>query len=383
MSGIFSLPKFPDDLDTNNELYHVFNASESPLRLDFSMSDDKIHVVPRKWEEPEIWYKGSGIINVEGELIHYAGVLTEEDPSAPNPVDPQYRFFDDPNISEELKNKYKRVIAFTDLTRGINLSSPRFHSKGEWVRGYVMAEHHNALMSAILGAENLIGIDASIDHNSIDYKLRDLSELVDEIDDEECPYGVFWYEILNTTGTTKTVQFHINIIGDYESFQFVPKQGTTPIEEDFNPVFTYGSTEEIGASLTVLKIDCCACITENNVPCEPCQFDPLLDDIPILDLPVIDSWSLPSFTCDVDCVLECPEIEPCLTPSCPTLPTWPETVVITGFPTEISITIPELTVTAPTVDVNVNVNVDWAGSTEDDGGEGACFRLIPCHSVTS
>lgn len=381
MTGIFSLPKFPDDIDTNNELYHVFNTSESPLRLDFSMSDDKINIVPRKWGEPEIWHKGSGIINVEGELIHYAGVIIEEDPNAPNSVNPQYRFFDDPSIPEETKNKYQRVIAFTDLNRGINFTRPRFHSKGEWVRGYVMADHHNALMNAILGVENLIGIDNSLDHSSLDYKLRDLSELVDEVEDEECPYGVFWYEILNTTGTIKTVQFHINIIGDYESFKFVPKQGVTPVEEDFNPIFTYRSTEEIGASLTVLKTGCCSCITENSVPCEPCQFEPLLDDIPILNIPII-VIEPPHFACEVDCKLECPEIEPCLTSACPDLPTWPETVVITGFPTEISITIPELTITAPTVDVNVNVNVDWAGPSEE-AGEGACFRLIPCGSVTS
>lgn len=374
--------KFPDKIDTDLELYNVFNTSESILRLDFSYCDDVIHIVPREWSSVEIWDKKSGILNIEGELIYYSGTIAEEDPNPPLSIDPNFRYFDDPNISEEEKNKYKRVIAFKHLRRDPNQTRFRSHLKGEWVRGYVMAEHHNALALAILGCESLIGIDNSLNHSSLDYKLRDLQDLVDDIDDEECPYGVFWYEIINTSGTTRTVQFHISIIGDYESFQFVPKEGATPIENDLNPIFTYGSTEEIGASLTVLKEDCCSCITENSVPCEPCQFDPLLDDIPILELPIIDQWNPPSFSCEVDCNLECPESPPCLTPACPTLPTWPETVVITGFPTEISITIPEFIITAPTVDVNVDVNIDWAGP-QDDSGEGACFRLVPCGSVTS
>ncbi len=382
MTNSFSFPKFPDKIDTNTELYNVFNTSESLLSSNFSVDDSVIYIVPREWSSPEIWDKNSGILNIEGELVHYSKTITEEYPYPPPAIDLNFRYFDDPNITEEEKNKYRRVIAFTDLTHGFNWTPSRLHLKGEWVRGYVMAEHHNALALAVLGCESLIGIDNSSDHNSLDYKLRDLQNLVDNIDDEECPYGIFWYEIIDTVGMSKTVQFHISIIGDYESFKFVPKEGATPIENDLNPVFVYGSTEEIGASLTVLKEDCCACITENSVPCEPCEFDPILDDIPILELPIIDSWTPPSFVCDIECNLQCPECAPCLTPSCPTLPTWPETVVITGFPTEIAITIPELNITAPTVDINVDVNVNWAGP-QDEEGEGACFRLVPCGAVTS
>jgi len=79
MTSIFTLPKFPDKIDTNLELYHVFNTSESPLRLNFSIDDDTIYITPREWSSPEMWDKNSGILNIEGELVHYSKTITEDD----------------------------------------------------------------------------------------------------------------------------------------------------------------------------------------------------------------------------------------------------------------------------------------------------------------
>lgn len=389
---------FPQALDDNVNLMEVFNHSESALTRDFTIDDDIIYITPRDWGTARIWSFDGGLINIEGENIYYKEVELENHPNPPR-LESGPDFFDNPNISEETKNEYRRVIAFKNLVRisGYNSIPSRSHAKGEIARGYVMSDHHNNLKQAIMGIETLIGIDNSSDKTSIDYRLRDLEELTIEKDDIDCPYGVFWFKILEESQSSITVQFFINIIGDYESFEFVPKEGETPITNNFSPIYTYkkndfnrtnsnafiaNSNTPIGASLVVNRGDCCACISTTDVPCEPCEFEAALDDLPILTCPEIESWEVPSIT------FECPEItcqvaeyEPCTTFTCPEV-TFPTTIEITGL-SEISITIPEIVVSADIPPVTVDINVNWIGGTDDDTGEGACFRLVPCGGTTS
>jgi len=368
---------FPDTLDDNTNLFHVFNTSESKLDRNFGIDDDIIYIEPRSWDDPEKWYFYGGLINIEGEVVYYKEVEYEEHPNPP--VVSGIRFFDDPNVSDEDKDSYRRVTAFKNLVR--NADQARTHLKGEWARGYVMSEHHNALRNAISGAETLIGIDNSLDHTSIDYRLRDLQELNPEKDDINCPYGVYWYEITNDPekdNGNKNVTFHISIIGDYETFEFVPEPGADPIIDDLNPTWEYSSGEEIGASLTVHRGDCCACISENSVPCEPCEFDGALLDIPILNCPeiIIPELPNPCPECEVCTIVEC---TPCTTTSCPT---GQDTTVISTFTYNINITIPPIVITAPTAFASATAYINW--EPPDSGtGEGACFKLVPCQGTTS
>ena len=369
-------PHFPDMLDNDINLFHVFNTSESKINADFSVDDDIVYIEPRKWDENEKWHFYGGLINIEGEVIYYKEVEYEEHPDPP--VVSNVRFFDDPDVSEEDKNSYRRVTAFKNLVRDKNYV--RTHLAGEWARGYVMAQHHNALRGGILGAENLIGIDNSTDHTSIDYRLRDLQELNPEKDDLDCPYGVYWYEITNTPeedGGVKDVTFHISIIGEYESFEFVPKEGVEPITDNLNPEWTYSAGEEIAASLTVQRGDCCACISENGVPCEPCEFEGALEDLPILECPEVIIPEIPIEPCECP-TIDCPEPTPCTTITCE------ETTCETApsFTYEINISIPPITIPTPSAFATATAYINWEPPNQETG-EGACFRLVPCGGTTS
>lgn len=371
--------RFPDELDNNESLFEVFNMSESVLSKDFNITDLEISIVPREWNTTQLWSHYGGFLNIEGEIIYYKSVEFENHPNPPSSTNPQVTFFNDNNITEEEKNKYRRVTKFKNLIRYAN---SRNHVIGESIRGYVMSQHHNALKDALLGIETLIGIDNSFDHLSLDFRLRDLEELNVEQDDINCPYGTFWYEILSSDDFNKVVQFHISVIGDFDSFEFLPKENSTPITNDLNPIITYNNNEEISASLKVTRGDCCSCSSEGTILCEPCEFVPILDDIPILECPTIEPFEVPSFNCDCSVTIDCPECEICTTPTAVTFPSIPETIVLTGFPTEIIVSVPEITVPSITTAIDVNINVDFSGP-RDDAGEGACFRLVPCGGTTS
>lgn len=376
---IFPTPLFPQELDTNQNLFEVFNTSESYLIQNFTLSDTEINITPRDWNVPQLWSHDGGFINIEGEVIYYKSVELENHPNPPSSNNPQFTFFNDPSISEEDKNKYRRVIKFKNLVRSTN---GRFHVKGESVRGYVMSQHHNALKDAVLGIENLIGIDNSFDHQSLDFRLRDLQELNVEQDDLDCPYGTFWFQILEQDDFSTTVQFNISIIGDFEEFEFKPRENDDPITNNLNPIVVYNNNEEINASLKVIQGDCCSCVSEGAVACEPCEFEPIIDDIPVLECPAIDPFEVPAFNCDCSVTIDCPECEICTTPTAVEIPNIPDTIVLTGFPTEIVITVPEITIPSITTAIDVNINVDFAGPP-DDTGEGACFKLVPCGGTTS
>jgi hypothetical protein len=386
---------FPQALDSTENLFEVFNTSEAKLIQDFGLQDDIVYIEPRSWSEPRKWSHSGGFVNLEGELLYYKEVVLE---NSPNPPDTGSDFFSDPDILDQEKSEYQRVTAFKNLVRiqGYSSTGPRQHFKGEWARGYVMAEHHNALKQAVLGAETLIGIDNSVDHQSIDYRLRDLADLDAEPDDTDCPYGVFWYKVLSETTATVTVQFFITIVGDYDSFSFKPEEGATPIDNDFSPTYTYNklnlnpdtsansfitdSSSPAGVSLVVNKANCCACISSSDVTCEPCEFDAILPDIPTLSCPQIQTWEVPSisFECpDITC--DVAEFTPCTTNTVqPTM----TTIVVTGI-TEINVNIPEITIPPLSSNVTVDINVNWLGNDDNSDAEGACFRLVPCQSTTS
>lgn len=376
-----SQPRFPTGLDDDFTLYHVFNTSEAALSSPVGVYDDEISIEPRGWSDPEVWAATGGIVNIEGEIVRYSSVITEER-TPPPPVDPNFSFFDDPNVADEEKSKYKRVVGFSGLERGIGATSARQHFEGEIVRGFVMAEHHNALGAAIIGAESLIGIDNSTDHDSIDYRLRDLEELVVENDDIDCPYGVFWHEELSRDGFSKEIQFHVTIIGEYERFELTPRPGADPVIDVLDPVVRYGLGEEIKATLTVFLDRCCACVSSGDIVCEPCEFDALLEDIPLLPCPDVIIPEMPGVTvdCEVTCEV-CETCEECITPTCPEIGTQPDTSIIEPFDTVRNI---EITVNTQTVDVNVSVDISWKTDYISPGDEsGACFMLVPCGGTTS
>jgi hypothetical protein len=385
-------PRFPNSLDDNNTLFEVFNTSESELSQNFTVEDDTLFIKPRSFSESEKWSKESGVLNLEGELIYYSGVITEDNPNPSPSNNPNFSFFDDPSISDEEKNEQRRVTAFTNMIRGLGSVNPRIHLSGEIVRGYVLAEHHNALLQSMLGVEELIGTDNSTDHLSLDFRLRDLEELIVERDDLDCPFGVFWFEIIDSNAQQDTVQFHITIIGSFDRFEFIPEDEAEAVTDDLNPIFTYGTGVDIEATLKVFKgTKCCFIVTSSGIIADPCEFAAAIPDIPEIICPEIDVLEPPVIPIDVECtcttdtctITECPVCTDCVEcTDCEILT--PITFTIPEIPTQIALTFnTDINITAPTIDVSVNVNVSFA---RDDTGEdinGACFRIVPCLGTIS
>ena len=355
-------PVFPLGLDGDDVLFHVHNTSETRLRVAMDPDSSSVLVDPRDWGEAERWSRSGGILNIEGELIYYGDVIVEER--------------GDGSGSE-------RIVGFTNLIRGYDGTGAAHHHEGDWVRGFVMAEHHNALARAVEGIETLMGVDGSADHESIDYRLRDLQELQVEPDDYDCPYGVYWYETVEDGGGEVRVRFHISIIGEYTRFEFYPRAGADPITDTLEPEIVYRRDEEIAASVIVYSDRCCACNSADNSRCEPCQFEPLFDDIPVLDLPQIDPWTLPVIPCQPCPPPSCTPCTPCITTTCPTVTGWPSIIRIDGFQSMITVDmLTNIHLQSQSVDVNVNVNVDWLNQ-QGQSGDGACFMLVPCGGTPS
>jgi len=374
---------FPDYLDDDLILCEVSNTCESPLIKELRSEDDELWITPRDWDTPEKWSRDGGFVNVEGEVIYYSTVVLEYRPNVPDPINPDFDYLDDPNVAESDKDHYRRTIKLGNLIRGVGQFGSRYHSVGEWVRGYVMAEHHNLLKKAVGGMEQLIGVDNSMDHRSIDYRLRDLEELVVEEDDLECPYGVFWYEVLSQNDFSKTIQFHISIIGAYDSYEFVPREGATSINDNLNPIYTYNIYENVGASLVVRKESCCSCMSENSVPCEPCQIKPSFQDLAVLECPQIDTWEIPIIPPVACPEIICPVCEPCVTTTCPIATTPTATTIVPTLPTMITINIPDITLPPIPTMITVSITVQYPETVAGSNAEGACFRIVPCSGTTS
>ena len=381
--------KFPYALDDNKNLFVVHNTGEASISQSFDENDNELYVEQREWSQAEKWSHDSGIINVEGELIYYGAVIVENHPSPPDPITTGYDYFSDPNISQQEQRSYQRVIAFKELKRGLFGTPTKSHSVGEWARSYVMSEHHNVLKRSMLGAENLIGIDGSIDHESIDYRLRDLEELLVEKDDLDCPYGIIWYEDLNGGDQSeKEIQFHLLIVGTFTNYEFFPRSGADAITDDLNPIITYRSGENISASLIVYSGRCCSCISIGDFFCEPCEFDPILSDLPTLQIPILVPFEVPSVPDIPPLVCECEACPPCITEDCTPCDLTSEitpieivTSPLTIEPlTEISIR-NDISISTQTVDVNVSVDVNWL-TDQDTSSGGACFMLVPCGGGT-
>jgi hypothetical protein len=386
----FPKPLFPDALDDDTNLFHVYNTSESLLSKIFTLEDDIIYIEPREFNEKEKFSHSGNILNLEGELLFYFEVVTENNSNPPPPNDPNLSFFDDPSISDEDKIQNQRVVAFKNLIRGINSTIPRVHLPGEWVRGYVMADHHNALKQALLGAETLIGVDNSIDRLSLDFRLRDLSELIVEKDDLDCPFGVFWYEIIDSNAQQETVQFHITVIGNADRIEFVPEKDGITITDDLNPIWTYGVGVDIEATLKVFSgTRCCSIIASSGVVVEPCEFAAIVPDIPEIVCPEIDIPDIPVIRPDITCICpelscsitQCPPIQEC--EECIDADITPITFTIPTIPTEIILNLnTDISIQAPTIPIDINVNITFGDGTGNDT-PGACFKLIVCNSTTS
>jgi len=183
---------YPNDIDSNFTLYKVYNTAETTLSQDLDPYITTIHITPVDEGKLEIW-ADNGFVNINGELIYYNSVA-----------------------KEPTTNK---IITLLNCIRNLGGNKPEYCPEGTWVRGFVLAEHHNQLVRSVINTENFIGYEFNPDKETLDWRIRNIASVDPINDDHGCPEVDFWYYTVsqdNITGTT--VNYNLNIIGSNYTF---------------------------------------------------------------------------------------------------------------------------------------------------------------------
>ena len=186
------IPIYPKNYDSDETLFMVHNTSETITTEENLPWSEEISIKPVAENADEIWAE-NGYANIEGELFYYSSV--EKD-------------------SNGKINKFKRC------TRNLGGIHTKKNSAGAEVRGFVIAEHHNQLMQAIIKTEKFIGSNNTEDKETLDWRIRNLQQLDVIFDDFSCPDVVFdFYIIENNSVTGILAQYTLTITGVFTSFR--------------------------------------------------------------------------------------------------------------------------------------------------------------------
>lgn len=162
------VPTYPKALDSDYTLYLVHDTTESYLSADNSPWSQEIDILPVDADQAEIWPE-NGFATINGELLYYDSVDYDEN---------------------EKVNKLK------GCARQLGGDKTKFNRKGTSIRGFVVAEHHNQLATAIMKTQNFIGADFDERLGTLDWRIRNLNDLDVIFDDYSCPDVNFTWNIV-------------------------------------------------------------------------------------------------------------------------------------------------------------------------------------------
>jgi PKD repeat protein len=227
MAGFPPKSTYPTKIDTDETLYLVYNTSEARTTVDVAAWSDEIEIVPVAADAPELW-ADNGFANIEGELFYYDSVAKNDD-------DKVY--------------KLKRCI------RGWGGKEPKFNSSGTYVRGFVVAEHHNQLVDAAIKIEKFIQPLALDVADLIEEELTD--------DDHKCPDVDFQFNINSTSNTGGTsATYEVTITGAFTLFKIDFGDGTTSTLR--TGTHNYPPNSTIDPVVIVENNNCSTVITPSN-----------------------------------------------------------------------------------------------------------------------
>lgn len=278
-------PVYPDAIDSDYTLYLVFNTTETRLCKDNSPWADEIEIVAASGDE--IW-ADNGFGNIEGELFYYDSVDKNSDGKV-------YR----------LKGCVRQLTGKT-----------KFNAKGTWVRGYVVAEHHNQLVNTVLNIENFVGYNFDPRMETLDWRIRNLRALKVIFDDFNCPDIDFTFNVIDEdveSGILTEYTITVTPPGSIDSFRLDFGDGeftTTALSGQHR----YALNAVIDPVVTVSNSKCQITQTpiERANPAEP----PIINQ-GVFDIPIPESPEVPDFTF-VPCEVPEPDINlppivfPCL-----------------------------------------------------------------------
>jgi len=267
------IPVYPNEIDSDYTLFLVYNTTETKLSADNSPWAQEISIIPVAADKNDIW-ADNGFANISGELLYYDSV--------------------DKNVND-------KVIKLKGCARQLGGDKTQFNPKGTWIRSYVIAEHHNQFVDAILKTQDFIGYNFDPRQKTLDWRIRNLQELEVIFDDFACPDVNFIFNITENnpeTGIFASYLIQLTPPGTLNAFRLDFGDGeftTTVLEGEHR----YALNATIDPVLTVTNDKCQIIITpvERSNPQEP---PPAIEDT--FEIPIPEIPNIPDFTfvpCDV------------------------------------------------------------------------------------
>ncbi len=307
------VPVYPRALDSDYTLYLVKNTTETRLCKNNAAWSQEIEIIPVAADEPEIW-ADNGFANIEGELLYYDTVV---------------------------KNGDGKVYKLTNCARNLGGEKTKYNTRGTWIRSFVVAEHHNQMVDAILNTENFIGYNFDPRQPTLDWRIRNLQALEVIFDDFNCPDINFKFNIVSNNPVTGIVaNYFIQVTGNMNSYRLDFGDGAFTTT-DFQGTHTYAVNAVVDPVVTVTNDQCQIIQTpvERSEPGEPPPQIQTSFDIPIPEVPDFPPFIfVPCSVPEPDINLP-PLIVPCLSlegqvgpiPSVITGPSFVSQIVITGL----------------------------------------------------
>lgn len=356
------ISNYPSAIDTNYNLFLVYNSTQSRTCTDNSPWAQEVDIVPVAATQLEIW-PDNGFANIDGELFYYD------------------------SVDKDVNGKVYRL---KECARNLGGTQTKFNHKGTWVRGYIVAEHHNQLANTIMNIENFVGSNFDTRQETLDWRIRNLEALEPIFDDFGCPEIDFTFiQVSNdpVTGIVYSYNLQITPPGSISSFRldFGDGQFTTT---DLSGTHRYALNSTIDPVVTCSNNQCQVIQTpiERTNPVEP----PFVVT-PTFELPFPTTPTIPDFTI-VPCTVPEPElnIPPLVTPcvsstGSPSVITGPNIemvshVLIEGPSNPVQILYSLVTITGP--DIPSVIFVDIPPTIVIDPPIPPTIVIIPESSIT-
>lgn len=345
MSQFPPTPVYPLAIDNDYTLLLVHNTSEAATALDSEPWGEEITIKPVDDDKLEIW-ADNGFANIEGELFYYDAVE---------------------------KNSGGKVFKLKRCARNLGGENTKFNPAGSMVRGFVVAEHHNTLVDAVVGVEKFVGYNFTPDRETLDWRIRNLRQIPIIFDDYGCPDVSFTFNIISEDPSEGTLaRYKIQVTGNFTQFSlnFGDGTSTASLEEGehryapnakIDPVVTF-ATERCTVVQTAVTRE-----SSDQPDAELAEQPFLIPTLPTIDIPTIPPFPTVDVETDVNLppnlfpCFEFPNIGPIGPINIPSIVIFEPTLNIPSFIDfgDINIpsfTIPDITVNVPSIpDIDLNV----------------------------
>ena len=278
-------PAYPLAIDSNKTLFKVYNTTESRLSANNEAWAEVVEIVPVDPTKPEIW-PDNGFATLSGEIIYY----------------------------DSVELYCGRVCKLKGCARNMGGEHTQFNPAGTWIRGFIMAEHHNQMVDAIHAVEEFI-LDVT---DKAEYLISE----TECIDDFDCPDVKFIFEPKTISGACigTEVGYYVEIAGQYDSFRIEFGDGNS--SELLSGSYTYPPNTEMNP-VVVVGNDKCQIIQSHGISTPTFSVPSTGFTVPVPSLPELPPVICPEcYNPDVPFNFP-PIVFPCIDIGDISIPPWP------------------------------------------------------------